>query len=207
MADPFSSASAVIGTVDGLLRFSAWLRKAVVAAERVDAEVQDLIHDIERLIPIYNSLNVLQDKATSHPALGGQGQQLGRSVEHLRHIESLWHAAGETIRRCTDTVDQLERILKSITGESSEIFENLETIEKSEKAVGSEKAVKTNETQRILAKVTQKFSGLRKELKRQSKEPQYLELRRDLQSYHTALNTSLIALQMWDLSKARPIHR
>ena len=206
MADIFSTASAAIGTVDVLLRFSIWLHKTFVAAGSVEAEVRDLIQDIERLIPVYNSLKALQGSATSHPALEGQDQLLGRSAERL-HIESLWHAAGQTIKQCTSTVGELEGILKSIVGEDSEVPEKLETIEKDEKTVGGEKVVHTKETHRILAKVTQRFSGLSKELKRQSKEPHYLELRHDLQSYHTPLNTSLIALQMWDLSKPGRVHR
>jgi hypothetical protein len=196
MADPFSTASAALGAADVLLRFSSWLRKTFIAAGEVDAEVQDLMRDVERLVPVYSSLKALQDKSKSYPTSGSPGHVLGKSTECFYHIESLWSAAGETINKCTDTVDKLERMLKSIVGESGEAVQKLETIKKDEKAASTNKIVKTRETHPMLVKVTQRFSGLRKELKRQSKEPHYSELRRDLQNYHSALNTSLIALQM-----------
>jgi hypothetical protein len=82
-------------------------------------------------------------------------------------VDGLWKEVATNLRECRTTVDKLEVLLKEIIGKDGN------------------------------AKVSGKIDGIRKQLRKQSKDPEFLRVRQRLSNSQGSLQMLLTALNLW----------
>lgn len=156
MADPFSIIAGSAGLLDVCWRVFTYLKNVQAAAARVEEEITALLHEIEALILVNESI-----KDVFAAELKGSA---GASVADPARLENLWRNTGRILEDCRATVEKLEELVKTIIGKEGS-------------KVG-------------------RFDGFRKQARKQSKDEDFLQLRRQLTNYQGALQLLLTALNL-----------
>lgn len=107
MAEPFSIITAAAGLIDLCWRFGCYLQNVQARAAKIDHEIERLLHDIEALRAVNETVQA------SYQALPSC---LDSEVQRSEHVDRLWRNVSSNLESCRLVVEELEALVTSIVG-------------------------------------------------------------------------------------------
>ncbi len=108
MAEPFSIIAGTFGIADLCWRVIDYLRKVQSAAGRVEDEIVALLHEVEALVTVNESIERVW--ATE------RGRSPRKSLSDSGRVDSLWRNAGTILQDCRATLERLESLVTEVIG-------------------------------------------------------------------------------------------
>lgn len=110
MGDPFSIIAGTVSIADVCFRIARYLKDVQAAAASVEEEIAALLHEVEALVTINQSIQ----KAFEVEISGSSKLSLAK----IEHVENLWKHTGKSLRDCQGIVEKLEILMKEIYGKT-----------------------------------------------------------------------------------------
>ena len=117
MADPFSIVAGTATLAEICFRVVRYLRDIHTAAATIEDDIAALIHEVEALDAINNSIQETFSNLLPTPS-AGTNQTLGNTAD-------LWKHTGRSLRNCQIVVEKLERLVKEIYGDTGPTVSNM----------------------------------------------------------------------------------
>ncbi|KAG8528162.1 uncharacterized protein KY384_007079 [Bacidia gigantensis] len=181
MTDPFSIAAATVGTIDVVFRVSKSIKKTLSGASSVDQDVADLLDQIEDLLAVNANIRDI----LSAPELLST---LSTPVENGVHLEGIWvdleRNTQKILGRCGHVLHRLDNSLKTVKG--LERPNDNVSVEK-----GATWASEESKASKIRHAAFKRVNSIRVQLRKESKESEFQDLRQQLANNQNGLGTCL----------------
>lgn len=115
MADPFSIIAGTAGITAICVRVVRYLRDIHTAKATIEDDIAALIHEIEALEAVNNSIHETFGDLLSAPSAN---PSLGNTAD-------LWKHTGRSVRNCQIVVERLEKLVKEIYGKTGPTVTNM----------------------------------------------------------------------------------
>jgi hypothetical protein len=134
MADPISIIASVVGIFDVSYRVIRYLKHVHAEAKTVEADIAALIHEIEALTAVTESLKTVFEADLSRYS--------SDAPDKVTDAQGLWKHTATSLEHCSRTLDRLDVLVKEIYGDSPSVTSVVDQLSKTKRKRSRERELR-----------------------------------------------------------------
>ena len=177
MADPFSIIASAVSIIDVTSRFVQYLRAITASAAHVNEELSSLLQEFVSILELAQCIRDIYTPETS--------QSPSSEDADPPRLKDLKRGTIAILENCKQTAERLEKLVKDVIGKSRDIADFDES--KGGHRVDLKRSIRES-------KFGKKFQSFLVQLRKDSREAEFVSLRARLQTSQSALQLSVQAI-------------